>query len=86
MARRFYTDSEKILACEIIARYGGEVTKEAIVSVREALEAPRLNKSTIHRWVQSHSVATQLQPIQKKAEQIVTFRLYVQECRLPGGR
>lgn len=75
MARRFYTDNEKVLACEIIARYGGEVSKEALASIRDALEAPHLNKSTVHRWWQSQSVATESQPIKKEVATLINRKL-----------
>ncbi len=75
MAKRFYTDTEKTLACEIINRYDGEVTKEALASIREALEAPALNKSTVYRWWQSRSVATESQPIKKEVANMINQKL-----------
>lgn len=75
MTRRFYSMSEKALACEIVARYGGEVSKEALASIRDALEAPNLNKSTVHRWWQSQSVATESQPIKKEAATLINRKL-----------
>lgn len=78
MARRFYSDAEQALACEVIERYGGEVTKDALATIREALSAPKLNKSTVHRWWQagSHTVATELQPaIKKEAATLASEKL-----------
>ncbi|HML23556.1 MAG TPA: hypothetical protein PKD09_18005 [Aggregatilinea sp.] len=69
MAKREYGEQDKAIAREIVRRFGGELTKEALAAIRQALAAPDLNKSTVYRWLaasQLQPVATELQP-EKKA-------------------
>lgn len=73
--KRHYTTEEKVLAVEIVARYGGEVSKEALSTIRAALDAATLNKTTVYRWLAKHSVATELQPIKKKAVELTEKKL-----------
>ena len=61
-----YSEADKAIAREIVARYGGEVTQEALETIRQALAAPTLNRSTVHRWMQSQPVASELHPVKKE--------------------
>lgn len=59
MAARQYSEHDKATAIKIVERFGGEITREALGMIRQALAAPSLNKSTVYRWVQ----AARLQPV-----------------------
>jgi len=70
MAARQYSAHDKATAIKIIERFDGEITREALEMIREALAAPTLNKSTVYRWVQAarlQPVASELQPEKKRA-------------------
>ena len=75
MAKRQYTSDEKVLAVEIVAQYEDEVTKDALATIRTALGADKLNKTTVYRWMAKHPVATELQPIKKRAVELVEKNL-----------
>lgn len=45
-----YSAEQKAMAVAIIRRYGG-MTRDALVLVRETLDAPGLSKSTLHGWL-----------------------------------
>lgn len=77
MAKRHYSDHDKAIALEIIARFGGEVTRECLATIRQALAAPDLNKSTVYRWAQSQPVAAESQPAKKAAADQATKALDV---------
>jgi transposase len=78
MAKRQYTSEEKALAVSIVERHGGKVTKQAMQTIQDVLVAPNLNRATVTRWVQaapSQPVATELQPIKKKAAELANQKL-----------
>lgn len=49
-----YSEVQKSLAVEIIARHGGEVSAVALAEVRQILDAPDLPKVTVWRWLQAN--------------------------------
>lgn len=59
-----YDETKKALAVGIVERFGGEISQEALAMIRQSLEMPTLNKSTVYRWWQARdrTVATELQP------------------------
>lgn len=63
-----YSESDKALACEMVDRFDGEITKDCLAAIRKALAAPKLHKTTVWRWYQARAVATGLQP-EKSAQQ-----------------
>lgn len=48
-----YSDFEKMTALELVERAGGEITPSVLEEIRAALSKPKLNQSTVWRWVQS---------------------------------
>lgn len=67
-----YTQKDKLLALGIIERYSGVIGKAALQDIRTLLNAPELNKSTVHRWWQSRTKlqekpATGTRPKKRKA-------------------
>lgn len=60
-----YTTEQKALAVEVIAREGG-LTREAVSTVRQLLNAPGLSKSTLHGWwVANRTEPNRTEPIKK---------------------
>jgi hypothetical protein len=51
-----YTEAQRAVAVEIVERYGGSVTKEALWEVREALQSPDLPKVSVWRWLHAQVV------------------------------
>jgi hypothetical protein len=47
-----YSEHQKALALEILARHDGQVTSVALSDIRELLESPDLPKTTVWRWLQ----------------------------------
>lgn len=66
MARQ-YSAHDKATAIAIVERFDGEITRECMALIRQALAAPSLNKTTVYRWMQAQSRpdATELQPEKK---------------------
>lgn len=72
MAARQYSAHDKATAIKIVERFDGEITREALEMIRQALAAPTLNKSTVYRWVQAarlQPVASELQPEKKAVDE-----------------
>lgn len=90
-----YTPLQKALALEMVARYGGGITGECLAAIREALQRPDLNKSSLWRWLQAtppaavQPVAESVQPIKKAAAEALdafferTAHAYLQHANLP---
>lgn len=47
-----YSEAQRAMALEIVARNGGEITAVALDEIRSATGAPNLPKSTVWRWLQ----------------------------------
>lgn len=60
--KRFYSAHDQAMALAIVERYDGEVTRVCLDTIRQTLDAPALNKSTVYRWLQSQPVAPESQP------------------------
>ena len=45
-----YTTQDKLIAIGLVERNGGSITKHVLAEVRNLLNAPSLNKSTVYRW------------------------------------
>lgn len=62
-----YSAAQKAIACEIVARFEGEISQDAMETIRDALDAPTLNTSTVYRWTQMQPIANELQSVKKTA-------------------
>ena len=47
-----YTEHQRALALEILARHDGQVTSVALDDIRKLLESPDLPRATVWRWLQ----------------------------------
>lgn len=47
-----YNEAQRAIALEIIYKYGGRVTIEALADIRRVLKAPKLPKRTVYNWLE----------------------------------
>lgn len=68
-----YTEVQKAMAIEIIARHGGQITTAALHEVRAILDTPDLPKATVWRWLRKD--ATDKKAVSPEARQAAEEKL-----------